>query len=54
MSNKPVPMADLQVDRKTERLNTKAAGIITLAVMPLLLFMRTPRFSSEASHVAVD
>jgi putative peptidoglycan lipid II flippase len=34
MSNKPLPVADAtHTDRKTERLNTKAAGIITLAVM---------------------
>ena len=28
--------------------------LITLAVMPLLLLMRTPKFAAEASHVAVD
>ncbi len=34
MSNKPSPVADAaNADRQTERLNTKAAGIITLAVM---------------------
>src|SRR5580658_9019425 len=34
MSNKPSPVADAtNADRKTERLNTKAAGVITLAVM---------------------
>ena len=34
MSNKPLPVADAALaDGKTERLNTKAAGIITLAVM---------------------
>jgi putative peptidoglycan lipid II flippase len=34
MSNKPLPVAAAtHTDRKTERLNTKAAGIITLAVM---------------------
>ena len=34
MSNKSLPVADAtHTDRKTERLNTKAAGIITLAVM---------------------
>lgn len=34
MTNKSFPVADAtHADRKTERLNTKAAGIITLAVM---------------------
>jgi len=34
MTNKPSPVADAtNTDRQTERLNTKAAGIITLAVM---------------------
>ena len=28
--------------------------LITLGVMPLLLLMRTPRYASEAPHVAVD
>ena len=28
--------------------------IITLAVMPLLLFMRTPKLTQEVAHALVD
>ena len=32
----------------------KLMMIVTLAVMPLLLFMRSPKFAAETAHVVAE